>query len=109
MVKIFRLAWLLLALTSMAVQAATADQISAYMAAATAYAQTDEALAALKAGPAAEYYRWGEETCNWVRVGKSSLADTETNLAEFFGTDLAAALVFAAVEVICPELGTNCS
>jgi hypothetical protein len=103
----FKLAWLLLALAPVALQAATADQVSAYMAAATAHARTDEALAALKAGPDAEYYRWGEETCTWVRMGKSSLAETEANLAEFFGPDLASALLFAARKVICPEVGAT--
>ena len=108
MAKRFHLAWLLLALTPVAAQAATAGQVATYMAAATAHAQTDEARAALKAGSDAEYYRWGEETCTWVRMGKSSRAETEANLAEFFGPDLASALVFAAETVICPDINPPC-
>lgn len=108
MAKHFALAWLLTILTSVAVQAATTNQVSAFMAVATSHAQTDEALAALKVGPDTEYYRWGEETCTWVRMGKSSLADTEANLGEFFGPDLASALVFAAVTVICPDIYPPC-
>ena len=104
----FALVWLLLVLTSVAAQAATADEISAYMAAASAHAVTDEARAALKAGPDAEYYQWGEETCTWIRMGKSSLVDTEANLGEFFGPDLSAALVFGAVTVICPDISSPC-
>ena len=99
-----RPALLVLALASGAAIAATADQVPDYMAAAASHVKTDEARAALKAGPPAEYYRWGGEICTWTRLGKSSLAETQANLAQFFGPDLASALVFAALKVICPEV-----
>jgi len=108
MVRTLQLAFLILALTPVAAPAATADQVTAFIAAAKAHAKSDEALAALQAGPGAEYYRWGEETCTWVRLGKSSLIDTEANLAAFFGPDLASALVFAALQVICPKARPPC-
>lgn len=107
-VRTLQLAFLILALTPVAAPAATTDRVAAFIAVARAHAKTDEALAALQAGPDAEYYRWGEETCTWVRLGKSSLVDTEANLAEFFGPDLASALVFAALQVICPEARPPC-
>jgi len=108
MAQILRLALLILALAPVAAPAATAEHVIAFIAAAKTHARTDEALAALQAGPEAEYYRWGEETCTWVRLGKSSLLDTEANLAAFFGPDLASALVFAALQVICPEARPPC-
>jgi hypothetical protein len=102
------LASLLLSLAPHVAIAATELQVSSFIAAAKTHAKTDEALAALQAGPEDEFYRWGEETCTWLRLGKSNVTNTEANLAEFFGPDLASALVFAALNVICPEFSPKC-
>jgi len=84
--------------------AATTAQTTDFIATAKSRAKTPEALEALRNGPNEEFYRWGEELCNWVRSGKASTDQAQENLAEFFGPDLASALAFAARKHICPDL-----
>ena len=79
-------------------------QVSEFIASAKAGAKTREAADALQNGPPEEFFRWGKETCTWVRAGNASFQEATANLKEFFGEDLAAALVSASRTVICPDL-----
>lgn len=83
---------------------APSEQVSQFISAAKSRVTTPEAAESLQSGPPEEYFRWGEQVCTWGRIEKANFADTTANLAEFFGADLAAALVFAARSVVCPEL-----
>lgn len=78
--------------------------VSEFIALAKASAKTREAADALQNGPPEEFFRWGKETCTWVRAGNANFQEATANLKEFFGEDLAAALVFASRRVICPDL-----
>lgn len=95
---------LLLCGVTAAAQGATPEQIERFHTLLKSRVSTPDAMAAVRDTPPAEYARWGEEVCNWVRIGKADFAATEANLASFFGDDLSAAIVFAARQVICPEL-----
>lgn len=94
----------LLALMLSAAHAQTEVDVEKFIAIAKSRVKSAEAADALRAGPAEEFARWGKETCNWVRIGKATFPEVTENLAEFFGDDLAQALVFSARKVICPEL-----
>jgi hypothetical protein len=83
---------------------APSSNVLEFIALAKSRAKTSEAAEALRTGPPEEFFRWGEGACDWVRKGKADFAATTSNLAEFFGDDLAAAIVFAARKVSCPEL-----
>lgn len=83
---------------------ATPEQIEQFNALLKSQVKTTEAIEAVRDTPPGEYARWGEEVCTWVRIGKADFVATQANLAEFFGDDLSAAIVFAARRVICPEL-----
>ena len=83
---------------------ATPEQVEQFNALLKSRVSTPEAIEAVRDTPPAEYARWGEEVCNWVRIGKADFAATQANLEAFFGEDLSAAIVFAARRVICPEL-----
>lgn len=85
-------------------QGATPEQVEQFSALLKSRVSTPEAIEAVRDTPPAEYARWGEEVCNWVRIGKADFDATQANLASFFGDDLSAAIVFAARRVICPEL-----
>lgn len=91
-------------LLATAAQAATPEQVEQFSALLKTQVHTPEAIEAVRDTPPAEYARWGEEVCNWVRIGKADFAATQENLAAFFGDDLSAAIVYAARRVICPEL-----
>lgn len=84
--------------------AATPEQVDQFSALLKSKVNTPEAIEAVRDTPPGEYARWGEEVCNWVRIGKADFPATEANLAAFFGDDLSAAIVYAARRVICPEL-----
>lgn len=86
------------------VSAAANSKVLEFIALAKSNVKTTVAAEALRDGPPEEFFRWGEEACNWVRNGNANFADTTSNLAEFYGDDLAAAIVFAARKAICPEL-----
>jgi len=84
--------------------AATPEQVERFGALVKSRVTTPEAIEAVRDTPPAEFARWGEEVCNWVRIGKADFDATEANLASFFGEDLSAAIVYAARQVTCPEL-----
>lgn len=84
--------------------AATPEQVEQFNALLKSKVSTPEAIEAVRDAPPGEFARWGEEVCNWVRIGKADFPATQVNLAAFFGDDLSAAIVFAARRVICPEL-----
>jgi hypothetical protein len=91
-------------LCATAAHSATPEQVDQFSALLKSRVTTPDAIAAVRDTPPAEYARWGEEVCNWVRIGKANFPDTQANLASFFGDDLSAAIVFAARQVICPDL-----
>jgi hypothetical protein len=84
--------------------AATPEQVERFGALLKSRVSTPEAIEAARDTPPGEYARWGEEVCNWVRIGKADFPATQPNLAAFFGDDLSAAIVYAARQVMCPEL-----
>jgi hypothetical protein len=77
-------------------------RVQAFVAEAARRLPPGEALDALRAGPAEEYYRWGAEICSELANGTRDEAIVG-NLAEFFGKELATALVGASRKVICPR------
>ena len=89
---------------AVSVHAATPEQIERFGALVKSRVTTPEAIQAVRDTPPGEYARWGEEVCNWVRIGKADFPATQANLAAFFGDDLSAAIVYAARQVVCPEL-----
>lgn len=91
-------------LCATAAHSATPEQVDRFSAIVKSRVTTPDAIAAVRDTPPAEYARWGEEVCNWVRIGKANFPDTQANLASFFGDDLSAAIVYAAQQVICPDL-----
>ncbi|MCB1918020.1 MAG: hypothetical protein KDG52_20205 [Rhodocyclaceae bacterium] len=78
--------------------------LAEFLDAAQGFATTPAAVDALREGPGAEFYRWGDQACEWVRLGRADFDATTANYAEFWGEDLARAPVLAARQVICPEL-----
>ncbi len=91
-------------LCATAAHSATPEQVDQFSALLKSRVTTPEAIEAVRDTPPAEFARWGEEVCNWVRIGKADFDATEANLAAFFGEDLSAAIVYAARRVTCPEL-----
>lgn len=98
------LAALILSLCVVATAAGQQRQkVEAFVAAAATRLQPGEALTALNAGPPEEYFRWGEGICRELKAGRIEKQVIEGNLDQFFGPELAGALVYAAKTVICPE------
>ena len=93
-----------LAAIAASAQAATPEQVERFGTLLKGRVTTPEAIEAARDTPPGEYARWGEEVCNWVRIGKADFPATQANLAAFFGDDLSAAIVYAARQVMCPEL-----
>ena len=92
------------AMLAVSAHAATPEQVEQFSALLKSKVSTPEAIEAARDTPPGEYARWGEEVCNWVRIGKADFPATQANLASYFGDDLSAAIVYAARQVICPEL-----
>jgi cob(I)alamin adenosyltransferase len=102
LIRLLATAYLLAPVVGIA-QAETAADVAKFITIAQSKVKTHEASEALRNMPE-ELFRWGKETCNWVRIGKANFEEVEKNLAEFWGDDLAAALVHSARIVVCPEL-----
>ena len=97
----------LLTCLALVAQAATDPNVQRFNELAMSRVKTTEAKQALREGSPEDFHRWGKETCNWVKIGKANFAQVTENLAQFFGEDLAGALVYAARAVVCPELADN--
>jgi hypothetical protein len=101
-VALVPLAALLCGLSSaLEAQTAVEQPIQAFIAEAAKRLEPGDAREALTAGPAEEYYRWGQEICAELERG-TDREQIVGNLNDFFGEDLSAALVGAAEKVLCP-------
>ena len=54
---------------AVSVHAATSEQVEQFSALLKSQVSTPEAIDAVRDAPPGEFARWGEEVCNWVRIG----------------------------------------
>jgi hypothetical protein len=79
-----------------------ADPPRAFLQAVIDRLPTATARREMAAAPPEEFYLWGNEICAQLKGGQPARSIT-ADLAHFFGTPLAAALVDSAKETICPD------